>query len=286
MTITARDAKQRHPRPRAPRKGEIVSETPTPTTRARIRWGWFVGCILLGLAAILLGSFVAPAGARQDYLAGVLANVGTTLLLVGVVLLLERRIIDSAVKVVRSANEQANDAIRVQIQDWRTGSPRSGKVRPQRTSPRRRPRPPGSPTSSPNTSWTRPRTRGSPPDPAHVTDRRRILRTWETSRQATSHTPSGASSTRCEGARTDRMPTSSTMPPRFRACSNSKMGFGSSDALSSAKLCSPAARRSLTRQPSSRTQSRARRSSRRHPRRCARHVGGRASSWAPWRRRC
>ena len=94
-----------------------MSETQTPTTRARIRWGWFLGCIVLGLAAILLGSFVAPIGARQDYIAGVLANVGTTLLLVGVVLLLERRIIDSAVRVVRSANEKTNEAIRVQIQD-------------------------------------------------------------------------------------------------------------------------------------------------------------------------
>lgn len=93
-----------------------VNETPTPA-RARIRWGWFLGCIALGLTAIVIGVFVAPAGARQDYLAGVLANVGTTLLLVGVVLLLERRIIDSAVRMVRSANEQANDALRVQIQD-------------------------------------------------------------------------------------------------------------------------------------------------------------------------
>ncbi len=46
-----------------------------------------------------------------------LANVGTTLLLVGIVVLLERRIIDSAVRVVRRANVQANEAIRAQIQD-------------------------------------------------------------------------------------------------------------------------------------------------------------------------
>ena len=93
-----------------------MSETPAPT-RFRIRWGWFLGCIVLGLAAIMIGVFVAPADARVGYLAGVLANVGTTLLLVGIVVLLERRIIDNAVRLVRTANEQTNEAIRVQIQD-------------------------------------------------------------------------------------------------------------------------------------------------------------------------
>jgi predicted phage tail protein len=93
-----------------------MSETPAPT-RFRIRWGWFVGCIVLGALAIMIGWFVAAAAARVDYLAGVLANVGTTLLLVGIVLLLERRIIDNAVRLVRTANEQTNEAIRVQIQD-------------------------------------------------------------------------------------------------------------------------------------------------------------------------
>lgn len=94
-----------------------MTETPEPT-RIRIRWGWFVACIVLGLAAILIGSLVAPAAARDGYLAGVLANVGTTLLLVGIVVLLERRIIDNAVRVVRRANEKANEALRAQIQDF------------------------------------------------------------------------------------------------------------------------------------------------------------------------
>jgi hypothetical protein len=93
-----------------------MTETATPT-RFRIRWGWFVGCIALGMAAILIGAIVVPASARLGYVAGVLANIGTTLLLVGIVLLLERRIIDSAVRVVRTANQQTNEAIRVQIQD-------------------------------------------------------------------------------------------------------------------------------------------------------------------------
>lgn len=90
-----------------------MSETPSPT-RFRIRWGWFVACIVLGLAAIAIGAMVS---AGSGYLAGVLANVGTTLLLVGIVVLLERRIIDNAVRVVRNANEQANEALRAQIQD-------------------------------------------------------------------------------------------------------------------------------------------------------------------------
>ena len=104
-----------------PRAGPAVyaggmSETPTPT-RFRIRWGWFVGCIALGLAAITIGGFVSPAPADSGYLAGVLANVGTTLLLVGIVVLLERRIIDNAVRLVRTANERSNESIRVQIKE-------------------------------------------------------------------------------------------------------------------------------------------------------------------------
>jgi hypothetical protein len=94
-----------------------MSETPPPAP-VRIRWGWFVACLVLGFTAIAVGAFAAPTDARLDYVAGVLANVGTTLLLVGIVVLLERRIIDSAVRVVRRANQQANDALRAQIQDF------------------------------------------------------------------------------------------------------------------------------------------------------------------------
>ena len=94
-----------------------MSETPPPD-RFRIRWGWFVACLVLGLAAILVGGLVATSAAREEYLAGVLANVGTTLLLVGIVVLLERRIIDNAVRVVRRANAQANKVLRAQIQDF------------------------------------------------------------------------------------------------------------------------------------------------------------------------
>jgi 4-amino-4-deoxy-L-arabinose transferase-like glycosyltransferase len=95
--------------------GDDVAETAAPTPTAfRIRWGWFIGCIVLGLAAIGIGWLVAP---ELGYLAGVLANAGTTLLLVGVVILLERRIIDNAVRVVRRANEQSDEGLRAQIRD-------------------------------------------------------------------------------------------------------------------------------------------------------------------------
>jgi hypothetical protein len=92
--------------------GEAAAPPTMPVFR--IRWGWFAGCIVLGLAAIAIGWLVSPG---LGYLAGVLANVGTTLLLVGIVVLLERRIIDSAVHVVRRANERSNEALRMQIRD-------------------------------------------------------------------------------------------------------------------------------------------------------------------------
>src|SRR5687768_18094114 len=82
-----------------------ASETRPPGFR--IRWGWFLGCITSGLVAIVVGwSVVAPAS-HMSYLAGVLANVGTTLLLLGIVVLLERRIVDHAVRKFRNAAEEA-----------------------------------------------------------------------------------------------------------------------------------------------------------------------------------
>jgi hypothetical protein len=93
-----------------------MSETPQPA-RFRIRWGWFAACIVLGGSAIAIGWFLAPASDRPDYPAAVLANVGTTLLLIGVVVLLERRIVDAAVRVVRSAGKQSDDALRAQIRE-------------------------------------------------------------------------------------------------------------------------------------------------------------------------
>ncbi|MFE5670912.1 hypothetical protein ACFQ58_04785 [Agromyces sp. NPDC056523] len=94
---------------------------PSVPPRLRIRWGWFVGCIVLGLTAIVVGLVVAPAADRTAYLAGVLGGVGTTLLLVGIVVLLERRIVDTAVRVVRHAAEEArlrtDEAVRAQVRD-------------------------------------------------------------------------------------------------------------------------------------------------------------------------
>jgi hypothetical protein len=97
-----------------------MTEGPTPP-RLRIRWGWFLGCILLGLAGILLGLLIAPLPDKAAYLASVLGGVGTTLLLIGIVVLLERRIVDTAVRVVRDANEEArrrtNEEVRAQARD-------------------------------------------------------------------------------------------------------------------------------------------------------------------------
>jgi hypothetical protein len=80
--------------------------------RPRIRWAWIVGCVALGLAAIAAGRAIVPDTDRTSYLAGVLANVGTTLLLVGIVVLLERRIVDTAVRAVRNATNEARRAAR------------------------------------------------------------------------------------------------------------------------------------------------------------------------------
>ena len=53
------------------------------------------------------GRAIVPDENRTGYAAGVLANVGTTLLLVGIVVLLERRIVDTAVRAVRKPNDEA-----------------------------------------------------------------------------------------------------------------------------------------------------------------------------------
>ena len=71
-----------------------------------------MGCVALGLAAIAAGRAIVPDTDRIGYLAGVLGTVGTTLLLVGIVVLLERRIVDTAVRAVRNANDEARRAAR------------------------------------------------------------------------------------------------------------------------------------------------------------------------------
>ena len=56
--------------------------------------------------AIVIGWFVAASAGRTNYLTGLLLNVGTTLLLLGIVVLLERRIVDNAVRKFRNAAEE------------------------------------------------------------------------------------------------------------------------------------------------------------------------------------
>jgi hypothetical protein len=87
-----------------------MTETATPAPRVRIRWGWITGCILLGLAGIVTGLLIVSPTDRTGYLASVCAGVGTTLLLVGFVVLLERRIIDSTAKVVQRAVDAERQA--------------------------------------------------------------------------------------------------------------------------------------------------------------------------------
>lgn len=86
--------------------GAVSEQNPT---RVRIRWDWFVACILLGLLGILAGMSLAPDANKAAYVSGVLGGVGTTLLLIGVVVLLERRIIDTAARVLRNAAEEAQE---------------------------------------------------------------------------------------------------------------------------------------------------------------------------------
>jgi hypothetical protein len=66
---------------------------------------------MLGLAGIAAGLLLVPD--RTTYVANVLAGIGTTLLLVGIVVLLERRIVGTAAKAVRravDAEREASDA--------------------------------------------------------------------------------------------------------------------------------------------------------------------------------
>jgi hypothetical protein len=122
-----------------------VTDSETRPPGFRIRWGWFLGCIAAGLVAILVGWFVAAPAGRLNYLTGLLLNVGTTLLLLGIVVLLERRIVDNAVRKFRNAAEEARarmrDDFRTEVQDfsdrvsaeWATASPEDVDAMKERT---------------------------------------------------------------------------------------------------------------------------------------------------------
>jgi hypothetical protein len=124
------------------------AEVTAPQTRSsgfRIRWGWFLGCVASGLVAIVVGAFVAAPASRINYLAGVFANVGTTLLLIGIIVLLERRIVDNAVRKFRNAADEARarmrDDFRIKVQDftdrvsaeWTAASPEDVDAMKERT---------------------------------------------------------------------------------------------------------------------------------------------------------
>jgi hypothetical protein len=68
---------------------------------------------VLGLSGITAGFWVVAPADRTPYIASVFAGVGTTLLLVGFVVLLERQIVDTAAKAVRrvvDVEREASDA--------------------------------------------------------------------------------------------------------------------------------------------------------------------------------
>ena len=92
-----------------------MTEPTKPEPRIRIRWGWIIGCIVLGLAAMAAGFQLVAAADRTAYVASVLAGVGTTLLLVGIVVLLERRIVNTAAKAVRRAVDAEREASAARI---------------------------------------------------------------------------------------------------------------------------------------------------------------------------
>ena len=95
--------------------------------------------------AIVVGWFVAGPAGRTNYLPAVLVNVGTTLLLVGIVVLLERRIVDNAVRRFGNAAEEARarmrDDFRIEVQDftdrvnaeWAAASPEDVDAMKERT---------------------------------------------------------------------------------------------------------------------------------------------------------
>jgi c-di-AMP phosphodiesterase-like protein len=120
-----------------------ASETGPPGFH--IRWGWFLGCIAAGIVAIVIGWFLAAPAGRINYLTGLLLNIGTTLLLLGIVVLLERRIVDNAVRKFRNAAEEARgrmrDDFRVEVQnfsdrvsaEWAAASPEDIDAMKERT---------------------------------------------------------------------------------------------------------------------------------------------------------
>lgn len=97
---------------------ESTTNEPRPAEepRSHVRWGWIIGCILLGLTAITVGFLLVARPDRAGYVGSVFANVGTTLLLVGIVVLLERRIVDTAARAVRRAVDAGREASHARIE--------------------------------------------------------------------------------------------------------------------------------------------------------------------------
>ena len=118
-----------------------------PELRAALNGRTLIELVAVGdeLVAIVVGWFVTAPPGRMNYVAEVLAGVGTTLLLVGIVVLLERRIVDNAVRKFRNAAEEARsrmrDDFRIEVQDftdrvnaeWAAASPEDVDAMKERT---------------------------------------------------------------------------------------------------------------------------------------------------------
>ncbi len=94
----------------------MTESTPAPPEpQRRIRWGWIIGCLVIGLSGITAGFLLVAPADRTGYVASVLAGVSTTVLLVGIVVLLERRILDTATNALRRAMAAEREASAARI---------------------------------------------------------------------------------------------------------------------------------------------------------------------------
>ncbi|MEU4360350.1 hypothetical protein [Promicromonospora sp. NPDC023987] len=75
--------------------------------KQRLRWGWIALAALVGGAAIGWGWWLSVRGGQPEYWPGVLANLGTSVLLAGFLFLLERRFVSETGKVVQEATSAA-----------------------------------------------------------------------------------------------------------------------------------------------------------------------------------
>ncbi|WP_406636930.1 hypothetical protein [Pseudarthrobacter quantipunctorum] len=89
-----------------------MSSIPTPETKGkRLNWLWIGLCVLVGLAAVIFAwRLIVPnpdVNALPAFWSGVLVNVGTSVLLAGILFVLERRFVRETRQVAAAAATQA-----------------------------------------------------------------------------------------------------------------------------------------------------------------------------------